>query len=280
MKFKTLFRTLVALMVATALCSGGLAYAEDDPHGWEFELTPYAWMKSVKGTSGDADIDLDFFDDIVEILEGAFMISFNARKGLFSTFAAFEYNEVADSARLNQTLDYEVPGTGITVPIDARTKVGFSEEQYGAEIGIGYDVYSTQSTVWDLIGGVKWYKNDTTLELRDIKLEGPGGIELPSVKGNKIREGDDWWHPFVGFRFAANMGEHWRLRGRGDWGREDSDNESWTLQAMIDYRFNSWGAVEFGYRHREIDYDNGSSSHPYVYDAKERGPILGFIFHF
>ena len=84
----------------------------------------------------------------------------------------------------------------------------------------------------------------------------------------------------AGFRFKAALGEHWRVRGRGDWGREDSDNESWTLEALVDWRFNSWGALEFGYRHREIDFDNGSSSHPYTYDVKERGPIVGFIFHF
>lgn len=271
---------LIGTLFMLSLSSGVIADTDSDAQSWDYELSIYAWAKSVKGTSGDADIDLDFWDDIVDMLEGAFMTSFDARWGLFSGFAAFEYNKIGDDARLNRTIDYPIPGSGITVPIEARSKIEFEEEQYNAEIGVGYDVYSTPNTMWDLIAGLKWYKNDTTIELRDIKLEGPGGGELPSVKGRKIRESDDWWHPFLGMRLSAQLSDHWRLRARGDYGRRDSDNESWTLEAMIDWRFNNWGALEFGYRYREIDYDNDSSSHPYSYDVTEKGPIIGFIFHF
>ena len=277
---KQIVGSLLATLMMVPLSGVVTADTDSDTQSWDYELSLYAWAKSVKGTSGDADIDLDFWDDIVDMLEGAFMTSFNARWGLFSGFATFEYNKIGDDARLNRTIDYTIPGTGVTVPIEARSKIEFEEEQYNAEIGLGYDVYSTQRTMWDLIAGLKWYKNDTSIELRDIKFQGPGGGDLPSIKGRKIRESDDWWHPFLGMRFSAQLSDHWRLRGRGDYGRRDSDNESWTLEAMFDYRLTDWGALEFGYRYREIDYDNDSSSHPYSYDVTEKGPIIGFIFHF
>ncbi len=47
----------------------------------------------------------------------------------------------------------------------------------------------------------------------------------------------------------------------------------------MDWRFNDWGAVEFGYRYADIDYDNGSSSGNFTWDMVEEGPRIGVIFH-
>jgi hypothetical protein len=80
--------------------------------------------------------------------------------------------------------------------------------------------------------------------------------------------------------YSTQLSDHWPLRLRGDYGYYDSDNTNWMAEALVDYRFNDWGALEIGYRYQNIDYDNGSNSGPYSYDMDEYGPLIGLIVHF
>ena len=105
----------------------------------------------------------------------------------------------------------------------------------------------------------------------------PEPIEIPA---RKLKLGDDWAQGFLGVRFASQVGEKWRLRGLYDYGYGGSDNRSWTAEFLMDWRFVDWGSIEFGYRIQDVTYDNNSKNKHYVYDVKESGPRVGFIFFF
>jgi opacity protein-like surface antigen len=274
------FSTPLLYIAAAALCLAGPAHAADDTDGWHYEGTFYAWAKSIKGTSGDTKIDLDFLDDIVDMLDGAFMVSLEAERGDWSFYGAFEYSDIGDDARIERTFDYTLPPPiGVTVPITAGSKVEFEEQEYIVDVGVGWAFSESDDTRWRLLGGAKWFKYDTEVKLGEIKLTGPGGVELPSVKGRKVDHSEDWWLPYLGVAVRTQLSDTWRLRARGDYGRRDSDNTSWMLEALFDWRFNDWGALEMGYRYMEIDYDSGGSD-PYIYDVEMKGPVIGLIVRF
>ncbi len=278
MSTKSLKRCLIGSLASAALACSAVTSASEGGEGWHYELTVYAWAKSIDGTSGDVDLDLDFLDDIWDMLDGAFMTSFEAEYGVVSLFGQFEWAKISGDARIGRDFDYTIPPIGPTVPVNVGAKVEAEEDQYAAEIGAGYTVAETPSTRWQILGGAKWFNNDLSGKLKDVTVTGPGGGEFP-LDGAKISQDEDWWHPFVGLRVATQLTDSWRLRVRGDYGYLESDNTSWMLEALVDWRFNDWGALEFGYRHLDIDYESGSNSSPYSYDVEESGPRLGLIVH-
>jgi len=279
MSTKSLKHCLMGSLASAALACSAATSASGESEGWQYELTFYAWAKSIDGTSGDVDLDLNFLDDIWDMLDGAFMTSFEAEYGVVSLFGQFEWASISDDGKISRDFDYTVPPIGPTLPITAGAKVEVEEDQYAAEIGAGYTISESPSTRWQILGGAKWFNNDLTAKLKNVTVTGPGGMEFP-LDGRKITSDEDWWHPFVGLRVATHLTDSWRLRVRGDYGYLESDNTSWMLEALVDWRFNDWGALEFGYRHLDIDYESGSNSSPYSYDVEETGPRVGLIVHF
>ena len=206
------------------------------------------------------------------------MISIEAEQGRWNYFYSFEYNKISDDARIGRDFELTIPPAGPTVPVNIGAKVKIAQKQTYMDFGARYDLFRSDTVRFQAGAGARWHDSDLTVKLGDITVTAPGGNEIPlDVRQTKL--GDDWWTPFLGGRIVAQVGKHWRLRARGDYGYADSDNSFWMLEAMLDYRINEWGAIEFGYRHMEIDFDNDSSSSHYDYDAEESGIVFGFIFH-
>ncbi len=246
--------------------------------GWQFELTPYAWAKSVEGESGGAELDLDFWDDLAKILDSAVMLSTTARHGRWSLFGSYEYNKIGVGTRSSGQFDYVLPDDGGTVPVGIDARVKIAQEQAYIDLGGAYDIAVYPTALWQVAGGVRGFDIDLRLKLREVTVSTPDG-DIP-VEGARRDSGDDWYTPFVGGRMLAQVGEKWRLRLRGDYGYADGDNSFWLLEALIDYRLADWAAVEIGYRHLDIDYANDSANQPYDYDVQESGPRFGLILHF
>ncbi len=72
----------------------------------------------------------------------------------------------------------------------------------------------------------------------------------------------------------VGINDGWSFVGRADYGFGGSDG-TWHLNGYFDYRFRDWGSVFFGYRWMDFDYENGSGSDRYVYDATQQGPLAG-----
>ena len=275
--------TLGATAQEPVIVTGDELVGHDD---WHSELTLYAWGKSVDGTSSGTKIDLDFWDDLLDLLEGAFMISYEGGQGRLLTFAAYEYTKIGANGNVGGTVNVPIsdrPGSP-TVPVDVNARADVTDTQHMFEAGAGYVVLDGENFDLALHGGVRYYDFDVRLKFDRLTVTLPPPIGDRELDNRKLTSDDQWWQPFVGARFSSDLGKRWRLRGRADygyWGGSKYDNnETWMAELMLDWRFNEWGAVTLGYRYSEIDYDNGSTSSPFTYDMTEEGPLLGLIIHF
>ena len=115
---------------------------------------------------------------------------------------------------------------------------------------------------FDALAGVRYLRLDVEIDA------GP----LPTLSGDK-----DWVDPFVGGRFRLGLSEKWALSLRGDIGGFDVGSElTWNVAAVLGYRLSEKTTMVFGYRHLDIDYDEGN----FVFDGQFSGPYLGMSFRF
>ena len=249
---------------AAAVCVG-LASAQvvaENPGGWEYTVAPlYLWGKSVKGTTGlgptQLESDLNFKDDILENLDAAFAIHFEAIQGDLSFFAEYNY------AKLDPSADTHIGPIPIEANVDSKDVVW--------EAGVRYRVAEMGSTQWRVFGGIRGFDQDI-----DIKIAGQG----PLGTVLKASGGDDWWHGFGGVGVSTQLSQSWRLVVNLDMGYKSSDNKSVNALGLFDYRFRGWGSFFVGYRYLEVDYDNGmSSKQTYFFDGDQQGPVLGVNFY-
>ncbi len=205
-------------------------------------------------TIGDqtAPLSLSFEDDIIENLDMVFTTHFEARKVPLALF--FEYQYVS----LNPTIELG--------PVKA--EIDFRDTMI--ELGADYAFSETATTRWEVIGGFRYTHQDIKIHV-DIDLL-PG---MPGYKEGSQNGGDNWWHSFLGARVEHKFAEQWMVIARGDYGYAGSDNTASNGVVMLDYRFNNWGSTFAGYKVMDYDYDHGSGTNRYAYDATQYGPLMG-----
>ncbi|MEH6591383.1 MAG: hypothetical protein V7746_14075 [Halioglobus sp.] len=250
--------TAVGFMVA-----GPAHVLADNPGGWEYSLAPlFLWGKNINGFSEiggkEAPLDLDFNDDILGNLDGAFTFHFEAKQGPLTLFAEYNY------AKLDPTADETLGPITITADID------FKDTMW--ELGVAYAFADNDRTRWEVLGGVRHMEQEIDAEI---------GADFGPGAPKEISGGDDWWQGFGGFRVITQLSQNWSLRARADIGYQDSNNKSGHAIATFDYRFKQWGSAFVGYRFLDTEYDNGKSGDDgYIFDADQQGPILGVSFYF
>lgn len=247
-------------MAASLLATPGLT-AEDE---WSFAVAPlYLWAKNIDGvasTGGAAlPLDLSFEDDILDNLGAAFSIHAEANKGDWTLFVEANYAKLEPS------------GTNSLGPVQFEADVDFKDYMY--EGGAAWRFAKTDTSSWELYGGLRYLKQDVTVNL-DNNL--PGDL-LP----DKISTGDSWMHPFAGVRYTALLGDKWVVRVKGDYGYEGSDNTAVQGLAMVDYRFTALTSAFVGYRYLDLDYSGGGRDRDsYGFDGDQQGPVIGVTFNF
>ena len=255
---------LTALVCSAILSMGSTQAIAESPGDWQYSIAPfYLWAKSIEGSSsmgGNASpLELDFKDDILENLDGAFAFHFEARKEKLTLFAEYNYAKLDPSSTL------------ALGPIEIKANVDFKDTMW--ELGTMYEFSDSGSTQWDILGGVRYFEQEI-----DIGLTGGAGQGL--LPG-KLSGGDDWWHFFGGLRVTTKLTERWRLRARADYGYRDNNNKGTHALAYADYRFRDWGSFFAGYRYLDTDYDNEESGvKQYGSDITSQGPIFGVNFYF
>ncbi len=229
--------------------------AQEARDGWEFQLAPlFLWGMSINGESSIdgnvAPMDLDFKDDLLQNMDGVLTLHFEARKQKVVLFAEYQYVSV------NPDVEASIGPATVNADIDFAVN--------SAELGGGYTVHQSDSTRWEVLGGLRWQEHDL-----DVDIEGPDF--LPS----NIKGGDDWSHGFLGGRVTTKLGKNWSFIARGDYGYGGSDNAALHFSMMADYRFTNWGSAFIGYRYMQYDYDSTG----YSYDAKQQGPQFGMVIY-
>src|ERR1044071_7033124 len=81
--------------------------AESQP--WQFTIAAPGWMAGMNGTIGirgvNADIDVGFFDDVLEHLDMIFAMRAEAQKGPFGIFGEVIYLGLSDHAQINRLIN-------------------------------------------------------------------------------------------------------------------------------------------------------------------------------
>ena len=94
-------KALLHLTVAVVFNAVGFSTAHADSQGsdrWKSTLSLYAWGMNVDGTSSigpiDSDVDLNFKDDLLDNLAGAFMVHYEAKKNKLTLFGDYLYSDL------------------------------------------------------------------------------------------------------------------------------------------------------------------------------------------
>ena len=92
-----LHATLIILFLPALAASG-----PSEDNRWDYHLAPYAWLAGQKGDVATlsnlppAEIDIDFWDDVLGNINGALFLVGEARKGRFGAFLDLAYVDIED----------------------------------------------------------------------------------------------------------------------------------------------------------------------------------------
>ncbi len=227
---------------------------EDDR--WQFELTPYLWLPSLKGNStmsgNTGDLDMDF-GDILDMFNygGAFRL--DAYKG--------KWGFKSDISMMDLGADYDSP-------------VGRVEEdirQWFADFTVSYEILSVPMDEGDHRElTVSPYAGFRYNYLRqETKLPAPVG---------KVGDTQDWIDMLIGGSVKMDLTEKLSANMEGDiggFGIGSGSDLTWQILVGFNYEISDNMDLKIGYRHFDMDYSRGSGSNEFGMDAYFSGPITG-----
>ena len=104
-------------------------------------------------------------------------------------------------------------------------------------------------------------------------------VEIEPALPPTIEQDKSWTDAVVGLLYQPVLSDRWSLSLRGDVGAGGSDL-AWNATALAFVDLTRHSKLVFGYRHMDIDYEDGSGSDLFGFDASLSGPIIGFDFSF
>jgi hypothetical protein len=237
------------------MCVGAEAKAENSS-GWQFRVTPYAWMSGLGGEVGTipgappVDVDLKF-SDILDDLEFASMVMASARKGRLVFYMDSTYASTSSNAPLGGVLF---------------NSVGIKSKTTNLAFAVGRTVSESSNGYIDLYAGARAWWLDNKFTIRPV-----------AGAATTRKETASWIDPLIGITGRYRASDRWSLFGTlevGGFG-VGADTE-WSVMAGATYNISERVGLSFGWRHLEVDY----SETGVVFDVQQSGPILGATFQF
>lgn len=221
---------------------------------WQFTLTPYGWAASLDGVLGvrghPVDVDLPA-TDILDNLDMAAMLSFEARRGRWGGWIDFGYLQMSVGADPSGAIvDY----------------LALTMEQMVAEATLFRRVAEGPHGYVDLYAGARcaYVSGEVFLD-----------PAIPGQVSSEIAGSETWVDPIVGLRAGYRFSDRWYGVAKADIGGFGVNSDlQWQLYGALGYRLTKSGntTLEMGYRHMMIDYENGD----FAYDMDLGGPMLSF----
>lgn len=246
-----------SVMFSLMLCQTASAESSSDG-GWQFQLAPYAWLAGQNGTVATlpglppADVDIDFWDDILGNINGAIFLVGEARKD--------RYGILMDVAYVNIEID------------DASLAPYFSSivsqtESWIVSAAGFYRLAEKAGCFLDFFAGARYWSVDSSLELRS-------GI-LP---GRKVSNKEDWVDPLIGMKGLSVIGESkFYVSGFLAIGGFGAGSDfMWDANVNLGYKWTETFSTTIGYRYLDVDYEEDG----FLYDVAQHGPLLGLSWRF
>lgn len=230
---------------------------------WEFQLAPYAWLAGQKGTVATlpglpaADIDVDFYDDILGNINGALMLVGEARKGRFGLVMDVTYTDI----------EMEDP---TPLGIFYSSMISRTKSWMWSVAGL-YRLVGKQHQFLDVIGGFRYWSVDSELTLKGAAF--PGVFPEQSIS-NK----EDWVDPLIGFKGLTPIGESKFFVSGGVviGGFGAGSDFMWDANINLGYQWTKGFSTTVGYRYLDVDYEKDD----FLYDVAQDGLVLGLSWRF
>lgn len=236
---------------APAVAQGGAR----GPGGWQFEVTPYAWLAGVSGDVGllgAPPVSIDArFRDIVSDVDFAAMLLVEARRE--------RWGVLFDAFYLQASKGGDTPGP-VFGRVDVETELGVIGPS------ITYRVLENGPLALDVLGGARVWFADTELRF--------GGGVLPA---RRFRDNDTWADPVLGARLRGRLSERWFATLLADVGGFGLASDlTWQAFAGVGYQISETWSAKLGYRALGVDYESDG----FTFDVIQHGFVLGVGIHF
>jgi hypothetical protein len=246
---------LISLILIFCFSAPAESQGGDD---WAFQLAPYAWLAGLNGKLATlpglppADVEIDFYDDILGNINGALFLIGEVRKGRWGVFTDIAYVDIEDE---NATA-----GSFFT-SVNSRTK------SWIVSAAGFYRLVEKNRAFVDLMGGVRYWSIDSELKLL-------AGL-LPE---QKVSNKEDWFDPLVGLKGLSFLGASkiFISGGLAIGGFGAGSDFMWDASANLGYQWTKSIATTIGYRYLDVDYENDG----FLYDVAQHGITLGFSWRF
>jgi hypothetical protein len=272
---------LLLLLSALILPAQAQTVPRAEP-GWQFSVTPYAWVPSIDGTlryqlpgqpgPDSADVGADSIS-VLEALNFAAMISAEARYQRYSVMTDFIYLDLGASGSKVRDVNFGGGGsTGVETNLDRGTESSLSGSLW--TLMGGYTVLQGDWGHADIVGGFRLFSLNSETNIRLA-----GDVTAPSGSASfnrnaKLSESATLFDGIIGMRGRLGIGKGFYAPYAFDIGT-GSSTLTWQASAGLGYQF-SWGGVALGYRH--LSYEQSSKN--LVQDLSFSGPFLALNFTF
>jgi len=225
---------------------------------WQFQIAPYAWLAGQKGSVATlpglpaADIDVDFYDDIIGNINGSLFLVGEARKDKLGVFMDIAYTDIEDE---NAT-----PGPLFSA-LNSRTK------SWLVTVAGLYRLVQEKQAFLDALAGVRYWSVDSTLALTS-------GI----LTGREVSNTEDWFDPIIGLKGLIPLGasKFFVNGGLAIGGFGMGSDFMWDANLNLGYQFTRMFSATVGYRYLDVDY----SKDDFLYDVAQDGLVLGLSWRF
>ena len=250
--------------------------------GWQFSVTPYAWVPSIDGTlryqlppqagAGSADVAKDS-SSVLEALNFAAMIAAEARYQRYSVLTDFIYLDLGGSSSKLRDVNFGGGGNaGVGANLDRGTESSLSGSLW--TLMGGYTVTQGDWGHADIVGGFRLFSLNSETNIRLAgDVTAPGG-SASFNRNAKLSESATLFDGVIGMRGRLVIGDGFYAPYAFDIGT-GSSTLTWQASAGLGYQF-SWGGVALGYRH--LSYEQSSKN--LVQDLSFSGPFLALNFTF
>jgi hypothetical protein len=250
-----MIKTRKCLLATLALTMAPMLSIADEV---EWLVAPYVWLSDITLDQSSGPGGSISASDLLDKADAVGMIRVEVARNRWGLTLDYVFLNV--SAGRVITVPIPPPSTNISVIAELDTTI--------FELG-GFFRPSGNDSGVDYLFGFRNIKVDKTLLLTP-----DGGGPTERFDGDS-----SFTDVYAGARFLHRFNQNWDLTLRGDLSFGDSEGTI-NLIASVGYRFNNTFALNLGYRHLEIEFEDDDSGVTETTDIEMSGPLLGFVFRF
>ncbi len=245
-------------MLLSFLIAAPCVAATVESGSWDFQLALYGWLPGQNGTVSTfpnlpaVDIDVDFWDDVLGNIKGAFFMMGEARRDRFGVYMDVAYSDIE--------FEKNTPGPYFS-SVSSRTK------NWIVTTTAFYRLLDRSNGYLDLLGGIRYWEVESGLKL--------SAAALPK---QSVTNKEDWLDPVVGLKGLYRLGDSKFFLSSGLFvgGFGASSDFMWDVNVNLGYAWSEAISTTIGYRYLDVDYEDGD----FLYDIAQNGPTIALSWRF